>query len=261
MDKIDQIKEKLRKLIAKLQSARELGNLAEAEAFAAKIQSLLLEYELSMDDFKRDNKAEDSINREEVSLTQFITKNEGIWVYKLYAVFAYYNFCKVIFPYKYSYNYLTLIGTPINREFVHYFALQLVSKLRELARRSYREYVKDYMPSLDQSLADNPQPDKPKTYIRSFLLGAVDGISNRLSTERMKAKAMQPQVNALVLVKDAALKKFMEENFPSGSLSKAKGTSSSSSSGYSKGYLSGSSVSINKGVSGNRGMGGTKLLG
>ena len=44
----DQIIEKLRKLIAHEQSARTIGNIAEAEAFASKIQDLLTAHKLDM---------------------------------------------------------------------------------------------------------------------------------------------------------------------------------------------------------------------
>jgi len=246
MKSLEEIKEKLRKLIAKEESARELGNLAEAETFAAKIQSMLLEYELSLDEFKdkKGNLVED-VNKEKVELHDLLGSHEGNWIYKLYSACSPTNFCFCIHPYKYEYEYLTLIGTEMNREFVHYMVNQLVSKLRELARRSFKEYE---------------GPDKRNTYIRSFLSGAVKGIGERLEAEREKAKANSEQVYGLVLAKDAALQTFMETEYPPGSLGSKKQRAPQSATGFIEGIMHGRSVGINKGVGTSRGFGGTKLL-
>lgn len=46
--------EKLRKLIAMEQSARSIGSLAEAEAFASKVQELLSKHKLEMSEIELD---------------------------------------------------------------------------------------------------------------------------------------------------------------------------------------------------------------
>jgi|SRR6478609_6955677 len=243
MAKLDEIKEKLRKLIAKEESARELGNQAEAEAFASKIQQLLLEYELSMDDLKGKNRVTD-INTERVDLTDLMGSHEGTWVYKLYSVGARYNFCKTIMPYAYSANYLTICGEEMHREFTHYFVNQLVSKIRELSRRSFKEYK---------------GPDKRNTYIRAFLEGAVTGIHNRLYQDRETAKRDMPQVAGLVVNKEGAINAWYAQYSKAAGLGKARATSTSSNDGYVNGVRAGEGVSINKGV-GSKSVSGTKLL-
>ena len=45
---MENVIDKLRKIMAHAASAREIGNLAEAEAFAAKAQELLLRHKLDM---------------------------------------------------------------------------------------------------------------------------------------------------------------------------------------------------------------------
>lgn len=245
MKNLDDIKAKLSKLIAKEESARELGNQAEAEAFAQKIQAMLLEYELSMDEFRdKQGNVVDDVNKEKVELGDLLGSHEGTWIYRLYSACSPTNFCDCIHPFKYEYEYLTLIGTQLNREFVHYMVNQLISKLRELARRSFKDYG---------------GTDKRNTYIRSFLAGAVKGIRERLEAEREKAKANSEQVYGLVLAKDAALKTYMESEYPPGSLGKKAQRVPQSVAGFVEGLLHGRSVGINKGVNG-KGMGGTKLL-
>lgn len=227
---LDAIKEKLRKLIAKEESARELGNLAEAEAFAAGIQRLLLEYQLELSDLKTDRPEE--ISRELVELKDLLGRNEASWIYDLYRVGAENNFCMVIYPYRMSDPYLFLIGEPTSREFVHYFVHQLVSKLRALARKSWSEYE---------------GPEKRNTFIRGFLAGAVVGIRQRLFTEREKVIRNTPQANALVLTKDLKVKQWVSQNM---TVKKAKPSKTSSQDGWGKGFEAGNSVTINKGVKG-----------
>lgn len=245
MSELDQIKEKLKKLISKEESARQLGNLAEAEAFAGKIQELLLKYAIDVEELRNKNQKTD-INKEKVDLSDLIGSHEATWVHELYDVGARNNFCKVIYPAKMTWPYVTLIGEDMHREFTHYFVHQLVSKLRELARRSFKEYE---------------GPDKRNTYIRSFLRGAVHGIGQRLKEQREEAIRNQPQVNALVINKSAGMIAWMQEAYPPGTLGSRKARSAASADGFASGVIAGRGVSINKGVSGNRGMGGTKLLG
>ncbi len=245
MSQLDEIKEKLKKLISKEESARQLGNLAEAEAFASKIQELLLKYALDIEELKaaNQNKATAQINQEVVQLEPLMGNHEGDWIFLLYATGATYNFCRCLFPPRQSMNYVRLIGEDVHREFVHYFVHQLLSRVRELARRSFKEYQ---------------GPDKRNTYIRSFLKGAVHGIAAKLRDEREAARRAQPQVNALVLNKDAGLNIYMANNF--GRLGTKKSNAPASQAGYASGFRTGNNLNVHKGVSSNRGMGGTKLI-
>jgi len=246
LSELDQIKEKLKKLISKEESARQLGNLEEAEAFASKVQELLLRYAIDMDELKSKNQKTD-IDRERVDLSDLIGSHEATWVHELYNVGAMYNFCKIIYPARMTMPHVTLIGEEMHREFTHYFVHQLVSKLRELARRSFKEYKGS---------------DKRNTYIRSFLRGAVVGIQQKLKEQRDEAMRNQPQVNALVVNKQGAIQQWMRETYPPGSLGTRNVRAAASADGFVNGVSAGRGVSINKGVGGNsRGMGGTKLLG
>lgn len=49
------MKDKIAKLLAQAGSAKEIGNHAEAAAFAEKVQALLIQYNLSMDDINTDS--------------------------------------------------------------------------------------------------------------------------------------------------------------------------------------------------------------
>lgn len=262
MDKLEEIKDKLRKLIAKEESARELGNQQEAEAFASKVQQLLLQYELDLGDIK--NQSAESIEIKEERFTVYkqskialemlfapglgygtldlTIKNESNWIRDLYNVIAMTNFCKILVHGSDPYV-VVLIGNDMNREFVHFMVLQLVSKMRNLARKSFSNY---------EGL------DKRNTFIRSFLKGCIEGIRTRLMLDRLAADRNQPQVHALIVQKDRMVQNFLQEKYGN-TLGRGKQSRQSSSrDGFNRGLETGRTIDTKVEI---RGQGGTKLLG
>lgn len=238
--KLEQIKEKLRKLIAMEASAREIGNQAEAEAFAAKIQQLMIEYELEMDDLAGGaSQRVHNVGQEWFDTTPLTGSHESNWVAILYCYCGKSSFCKVVLSPIFNEKApmrVTIYGDATNRELLHYMIAQLVVKLKELARSSFKKY---------------DGPDKRNTYFRSFYRGACVGVRDKLLAEMKKEEDARPQVHGLVLNKMGAVQKYLNDNGIT--FGKASMTKTSSSSGYTDGYSSGRSVTINKGVGGNAG--------
>lgn len=72
--------DKLQKLIAMEQSAREIGSLAEASAFAGKVQELLTKHKLTMDDVEiKARKEEEPIQWEPVTPAERRWKKMDLW--------------------------------------------------------------------------------------------------------------------------------------------------------------------------------------
>lgn len=261
MDKLEEIKDKLRKLIAKEESARELGNQAEAEAFASKVQQLLLQYELDLGDIKSQTAETIEIKEERFTvynksklvlyiisnpsagykIIDLTVKNESNWIRDLYGIVALTNFCKILAHAKDPYVVI-LIGTDMNREFVHYMVLQLVSKMRNLARKSYSTYK---------------GTDKRNTFIRSFLRGCNEGISTRLMLDRLAADRDKPQVHALIVQKDRMVNDYLSKTYGN-KLGKGRANSKlSSQDGFNRGMETGRTINAKTEIR----TGGTKLLG
>lgn len=247
--KIEAIKEKLRKLIAKEASARDIGNQAEADAFAAKISELMLEYELEMDEVMKGSGKEVYEVGDEIFDTEPLSqRHESNWVAILYHNVSEMAFCRAVLyahkreaaPYR-----VIIFGDQHNREMLHYIVAQLVVKLRALSRRAFNEYK------------DSGGQDKRNTYVRSFLKGACLGIRLRLLDERKKQEAENTQVTGLVLDRQGAIQNYMEDK--GYAVKPQKHTKTSSGAGYREGVNAGKSVDINKGVSGKGSP--TKLLG
>lgn len=262
MDKLEEIKDKLRKLIAKEESARDLGNQAEAEAFASKVQQLLLQYELDLGDIKSQTAETIEIREERFTvfakskislemllnpqsgykLVDLTVKNESNWIRDLYGIIAHTNFCEILAHGKDPFVVI-LIGSDMNREMVHYMVLQLVSKMRNLARKSFSTYE---------------GPDKRNTFIRSFLRGCNEGIQTRLMLDRLAADKNQPQVHALIVQKDRMVNDYLSNTY-GGKLGRGKASSKlSSRDGFNRGMETGRTINTKTEL---KTSGGTKLLG
>src|SRR5210317_1825779 len=93
----DKLKKRLEALYAKAESAKQIGNLEEAATFAAKVQELLVKYNLEMTDLDLDKNEPKADGRyfdfHEMHGWQ---KTDGAWLVTLYHVIATYNFGSVI---------------------------------------------------------------------------------------------------------------------------------------------------------------------
>lgn len=239
---LEKIKEKLAKMLAKEESARELGNQAEAEAFAAKIQQMLMEYELSMDDLKKSSAESIHIERERFDTAPLTGPHESNWVVYLYHACCKTNFCTILVK-SASGTEISIIGTDMNREFLHFMVHQLVPKVRQLAKKSWSEYE---------------GTEKRNTYIRGFLRGCAKGIQTKLALDLFGQQKNQPQVNALVVQKDRAVQQWIDQNIGRTGTIRSRGMSGRG--GYENGVEAGRNININKGISANKGMGGQNLL-
>jgi hypothetical protein len=239
---LDRIKEKLAKMMAKEESARELGNQAEAEAFAAKIQDMLLQYELDLGDIKRNTAESIAVDKEMFDTETLTNPHESNWVVHLYNACSRANFCKILVRNATGTN-ITIIGTDMNREFLHFMVHQLVPKIRHLAKGSWLAYG---------------GPEKRNTFIRGFLKGCCRGIATKLNLDLFAQQKNQEQVNALVVQKDRAVQQWMDTHI--GRVRSVGMNTGSGRHGYDQGVEAGKNININKGVGQGRGMGGTRLL-
>lgn len=89
-------------------------------------------------------------------------------------------------------------------------------------------------------------------YIRSFLLGAVEGLDTRMWSERNKLQKENEEkgdkVTALMRITFKEIDKFVETNFEN--LGNLGSSSPGSRSGYNEGYNTGRNTPISKGING-----------
>lgn len=188
-------------ILEKLQKLKELaarpGTPAEAAVATAKMQEILFRYNLSMADV--DGHVQDSAYIDEdlvVEATRH-TQWKLVWQKSLVHAIARHNFCKSVW---WSGTYrLSVLGLRHNVDAVLWMHRHVAGEISRLAVEA-------------RSLAAVP-PGSRTSWTRSFCLGAVREIANRLFEQRERDTAASAQSTALVHVSVEALKKAVAERF------------------------------------------------
>lgn len=209
-EKLDAIQKRLRKLQKMYEGAKAINSEGEAQAAAAAIQRILLEYNITIEEVGVD-KEKDSIEQETCS--GFTYKSiGGWWETRLVNVLCKFNFCRCYCS-GHSYHTLFIVGTEENRKQVRWFREFLSEKFVELSKKSYKEY-------LDRFISDpwnhGLKPMSKDKYQRSFLVGCAIGLERKLEEERERDKQdveIGGKVTALVLRKDQELQQWVDKNY------------------------------------------------
>lgn len=239
-----QIIELLKKVIAQEKSEREIGNLAAAETFAAKVQELLTKHKLNMTDVEfAAEEANEPILAECVSSDDLLclnakTKNDR-WHSILISTIADANFCQVICG---KSNRFVIVGRDSDRQVVKMMFTYLAQACVEMARReanSARCKIGFFSGDRRGKSAAN------RVFISSFKTGFALAINTRLQAKRLELKAgAQSQglirIDQLELATNTAMKRL----FPNARQVSERVTSRSAV-GYYAGKSYGSAVGIN----------------
>jgi hypothetical protein len=181
----EKIIDKIRKLIAHERSAREIGSIDEAAAFAARIQQLLFEHKLSMSEIEMAEDAPRSPVGEGVHWTSPeripVRRRADRWYQLLFLHVAEAHFCKGISAA--GYNYIYLIGREEDRAIAVEMFRYLLPTMKRLAS-SERRLRKANRRSV-------------RNFTNSFYRGFITAIYWRYSEARRQAD--QTESTALVL--------------------------------------------------------------
>jgi len=224
--------EKLQKLMAMERSARAIGSMAEAAAFAAKVQTLLFEHNLSMSEVEiNTSEKEETVDRERVDYIG--GKASQAWLLMLAGAVAESCFCRHLTVSKQ--NIQIFVGRTTDRQ----AAAILFSHLA--------------LAALDQSGADaknarlsNPYRGAGSRAVwarerrKSFLVGFAVAIRERLVVDRKQLDATTGGC-ALVLRKSEAVANWMQTH-NTGRHTRAR-TIRVSGDGYIQGRAAGMAVS------------------
>lgn len=229
----DKIKDKLKKLLAKADSAHEIGSIEEAAIFMAKVQEILLRYNLDIEAAGLRDKEKNPVGYDVIDLKNRHgwNKTQGDWMIRLYNEVSGYNMCKIV---SHGLSSLTLLGEQHNREMVIYMCSFIIPKIPPMARESYKNY----------------KFEKRGTFMRNYLRGAVLGISAKLSKQHEEDIKTYPTMGGLVKVQDALVDEKIQEIFSK--TRNRKTTKLKNSSGMHHGFVDGNNMSLNKGIGTNK---------
>lgn len=138
----DKILDKLRKLKAHAESAEAIGSEAEAQAFADKINAMLLEHNLELSDLEFEALEEEQpVDREYVDLRRHGIKSKKVrtaWAERLASIVARANFCRVIV--QPGSNNFWLVGRREHRAVAEYLIVTLTRAAEEISRKEHARY-------------------------------------------------------------------------------------------------------------------------
>lgn len=237
--KMNSLMQKIAKLQAKAESAKDIGNLAEAEAFATKVTSLMDEYKLTMTDIEFSVYVKDDPVDEQVIpgifFGQGINKRRQGWIEQLAMAIAKANSCKIYVRDKS--NAITFVGKSSDRHMAIYAFCVLASKLDTISRTELEE-------------AKGRGEDTPRVWRQSWLKGAVFGIGQKLKKEKEEKYAGMSSSTSLVRL-DQGMKEVEDWWKKQRKFRRAANLGGRvSDSAYDAGKAHGSSMGFNKGISG-----------
>lgn len=258
--------EKLCKLIAMEKSARTIGSLEEAKAFASKIQELLNEHKLGMDEVEyADREANEPVDWTRVSVAEVgfrETKCKQLWQDLLARAIAECNGCAHVIDIRYANRFL-FVGRTTDRELCRLLFLYLLELAREMAEKAAEQdkseqqmkCMGDYIARAGDDIAPTNEKGEPMTfnvvfnnwmrdYRRSWYLGFAKEVISRLYAKKAEMEAKGNGTTAMVHIeKDKlAVKSFLDDNTKQRKA--ATGESGMNGDGFKRGQRAGKAVAL-----------------
>jgi hypothetical protein len=226
--------EKLAKIKAQAAGEAAIGNEEAAQAFAAKLQAMLLHHKLHMSDVDTINlEQEDPVGVHRVNFRAHdipLKKRRVQWSEELASAVAWAHFCRILcHP---GSNRISFVGRKEDALVAEYTFVTLYRAVERLADDAYAKFstacVKECkycgLPKEDHETrwrscgGFEPNWDKARGYRPSYVDAFITRLANRLWHERKKVEQETTAASgstALVCLRNAetAVKKYMEEHY------------------------------------------------
>lgn len=227
---MEKIVDKIKKLMAKAQSSTDLGNIEEANTFAAKATELMVKHAIDNELLK--DKPILTIGQLFIPDSEIHKKREGQWIYSLYNTIATFNFGSILL---HKGRGITIIANEEYLPIINSIADSLAFRLRAVCKAETALMRKVRGPNFN-----------PNAFARAFLQGAVDGIFSQLRAKRQEANQEYSNLPVIVNTHKTALKAYIDEKW--GKLKANKAANYSSIEGTNRGYDIGKNMSVHSGV-------------
>jgi hypothetical protein len=223
---------RVQKLLAKAESAKEIGSLEEANAFVAKANQIMLEHNLSMVEVHM----KDDDTQLSSSSVSFLDNMAGnLWRVRLMTVLCSYNFC--VCTVRRHDKTLIIYGDKDNVDVVMFL-------YSNVAARIYNLGVSTYL-----GIPKAERPHKRYDFLKNFVLGAVNGLRLKLAEVRAEQAAANNQVTSLVVNSEARImQKLLDTKQIKNKEYKAKATANPDSVAYRIGKATGYNMDLQEGL-------------
>lgn len=235
----EKLLDRIRKLHAHAESAKNLKNEAEAAAFAAKVQELLTQHKLDMSQLEFDQQDKD----EPIGQTYIETSPTGhkksriAWREQLASAVAKAHYCRIlVIP---GSSKVLLVGRPVDRQIAEYIITTLSGLAEVMADAAYVKYF--------YAKKAVGQVHEARGYRPAWLIGFVNTIRRRYAEEMVKAQAAA-QSNGMSLIRldqeQAKVEAYKDQiGRP---VHGVRGSSSSNQAGFRHGAQAGEKVDIRR---------------
>ena len=232
MEKQNAIIARIKKLMRHAESAKKLGSLEEAETFSAKVEELMLEYNIELSQVALDDKEGEFDKWMYGEKVSYKDNQAGQrWRLNLVEVLCKYNFCN--YTWNARSHTFRVYGRMENVDTVVWMYNFLSIGLLRLAQEAH---VK--RDTMDQVMYGQNR----YSFLKDWLVGAVVGLDRKFRLQREKS-AHAEQIGGLVLFNKEALAKFLKTPDPKVKAVKMKTINVGSA--YGKGIEAGENYNIN----------------
>lgn len=246
-EKRNKILGKLRKLMDLKESASQLGNEGEANAAAAGISRLLMEYNLTEEDIPQEQREKNPVVMQDIPAS--CRGHKGNWYLFLVGEISRNNLCTVLKSVSsqrigtriIKEEVLNIVGRRENVDVVIYLTNFLSTQFQSIGRRRYNglsRYSQD--PLLRREVSQS-------SYMTSFLLGCVSGLRDKYEEMRQQMEQESgSKVTALTLTTRNENLDFINNQFGKvNHIDKVRSANSINANAYRSGVDTGRNANLN----------------
>lgn len=204
---------KAAKLKAHMESAKKIGSLQEAEAFASMLQRMLAQHKLEMTDLEYVKMTDaDPVSTHRIDYTKHkdvkLRKQRIQWIEDLASCVARAFLCRILVHDKSS--RITLVGRKADCEMAEYM---FVTMQRLVERISHNEWWKAHREKVKRGYTNEEAREELSGFRPAFIQSFVRRISERYDEERAKMRNENAGSTALVRLDMKPVDDFVAEKF------------------------------------------------
>jgi hypothetical protein len=237
----DKLLDRVRKLLAKAASAKELGNEAEAATFAAGAQKMMAKYKLDMTEVEFTRmEQEEPIENEYVKGTK---RHREQWSELLASIVARAHYCRIlVIP---GSDTIVLVGRTTDRAVAAYVYTTLRDFAERQSDKDARAFRRGQRRQIGATIGNN------RNFRAAWLAGFVERIAQRYQAERDAMAREAKQAGTSLVRLDNAIVKVDEEiarraraGQVGSAAGRARGRSSANDAGRAAGRAAGDAANI-----------------
>lgn len=214
MSPTERIIDKLKKIQAHADSAREIGNIAEAQAFAEMFERLLTRHKINMSDIDFEKlDVDEPVENNYIDFSKYpdfkVKRSAVQWQSVLAQIVAKAHYCDIV-RWTGS-NKFYIVGRRSDAEVAEYAIITLIRAAGKIARKEYGTFYR-------KCISEDGHPHRARGFHDAFLLGFVNRIDERYKELAAKTKSGETSMALVRIERERkAVEDFMKKEREAGS--------------------------------------------